>query len=396
METLCNYDYDIEYTPGKSNYVADAQSRRPDLLLANIQRIPGNYTHDSSTTQMARLSAISTVTTPLLDDIRQAQANDPAIQQTATAIKTRENVHEDYRSAKGYLEVHDGMVTHKRRPLIPPSMRYQVFHEYHAAATAGHHGVERTTTSLLSAFFWPRMAKDIRKWVKECDTCQRAKPTNGPSYGLAQSHDIPTLPWQQVSMDLITDLPVSNGCDSVLVVVDYATKWVEALPCRKGIDARGTAKLFLNIISQHGLPTSITSDRDPRFTATFWRELFQHLGTKLQFSTAYHPQSDRQTERANRSLEQILRTQCGYSQDDWTDWLPLTTLAHNSAINEATGVSPFQANYGFLPRLPQNIGLQWQSPAVEDMAKCLDNIWQFTHDNQTKEQARIRAAANKH
>ena len=153
------------------------------------------------------------------------------------------------------------------------------------------------------------MRRDVHKYVATCDSCQRNKSTNQRPAGLLQPLSTPDRNWESVSMDLITDLQVTpRGHDSVLVVVDRLSKMTHFAPCKKTVSSMELAELFAREITRlHGFQKTIVMDRDPRFTSQFWRDLCKIYGTKLALSTAFHPQSDGQTERMNKLLEDVLR-----------------------------------------------------------------------------------------
>jgi hypothetical protein len=155
-------------------------------------------------------------------------------------------------------------------------------------------------------------------------------------------------------MDLITQLPVSQqGNDAIIVMVDKYSKMVHYAPCKTAIGAPECAKLFFReVVRHHGVPDAIISDRDPRFMSTFWQALWTELGTRLKISTAYHPQTDGQTERSNRTLEDSLRNYVNYAQDNWDEKLIAIEIAVNSSVQESTGFTPYYLNYGQHPHLP--------------------------------------------
>ena len=161
---------------------------------------------------------------------------------------------------------------------------------------------------MTKEFYWPKMTRFIRKYVATCPFCQRNKPSNRKPMGLLQPIPIPTKPWEEVTIDLIIDLPkMKDGCIAIVVFVDRLTKMAHFVPLKAPMDAPAMAKAFLdNVFRLHGLPCIIISDRDIRFTSRFWQTLLTLLGTTLSFSTAYHPQSDGQTERVNRVIEEML------------------------------------------------------------------------------------------
>jgi transposase InsO family protein len=140
-------------------------------------------------------------------------------------------------------------------------------------------------------------------------------------------------------MDLITQLPHTKaGNDAIVVVVDKYSKMLHCIPTTTTVTARQLAKLFFNeIVRLHGVPSSIISDRDPRFTSSFWQQLWKQLGTRLAMSTAYHPQTDGQTERANRTIEEMLRAYVNTKQNDWDEYLTAVEIAYNNGKQTSTG-----------------------------------------------------------
>jgi hypothetical protein len=213
-------------------------------------------------------------------------------------------------------------------------------------------------------FYWPGMDKMIAEYVTTCDACQRNKPSQQAKMGPMQALPIPTRPWQQVSMDLITQLPrSSDGNDAIVVFVDKLTKMVHYAATTTTVTAPQLASLFLDrVFRLHGLPDSILSDRDPRFTAHFWKSFWKQLGTTLTMSTAYHPQTDGQTERANRTLEEMLRAYVNHHQSDWDKHLSVLEFAANNALQASTGYTPFYLNYGQEVAQPLDHALQQLRP----------------------------------
>jgi len=169
-------------------------------------------------------------------------------------------------------------------------------------------------------------------------------------YGLLQPNEAPDRPWKSIAMDFITDLPKSDGYDTILVVIDRLTKMSHFSPCSKDLDVRQFAKLFMKgIVRLHGLPHDIITDRGTLFTSDLWKETTGKLGIERGLSTAFHPQTDGQTERINGILEQYLRADINYQQADWCGYLPLAEFAYNNGYQETIKNTPCFANYGIHP-----------------------------------------------
>jgi len=171
-----------------------------------------------------------------------------------------------------------------------------------------------------------------------------------PPYGLLQSNEAPHRPWKSIAMDFITDLPKSEGYDTILLVIDRLTKMRYFIPCSKDLDARQFGNLFMKeIVRLHGLPHDIITDRGTLFTSDLWQETTGKLGMERRLSTAFHPQTDGQTERTNSILEQYLRAYINYQQDDWCGYLPLAEFASNNGYQATIKNTPFFANYRINP-----------------------------------------------
>ena len=192
--------------------------------------------------------------------------------------------------------------------------------------------------------------------MERCRVCQQAKG-RATNAGLYLPLPIPTQPWSDVSMDFVLGLPrTQQGFDSIFVIVDRFSKMAHFVPCKKTTNAINVASLFFREIYRlHGLPTSIVSDRDIRFLSHFWRSLWKLLGTSLDMSTAYHPQTDGQTEVTNRALGDLLRCLVGDNIKSWDTMLCQAEFAHNHALNRSLGFCPFQVVYGSIPRCPLDL-----------------------------------------
>jgi hypothetical protein len=217
------------------------------------------------------------------------------------------------------------------------------------------------------------MKKDITEYIKACDVCARTKSSRHKPYGKLQALQPPSGAWDEVTMDFIGPLPESEDPatgqkhNMVYVVVDRLTKYAYFIPCRDTTNAQTLAYVFMrHIFAAHGMPSKLVSDRDKLFKSKFWNSLMDQLGSKQKMSTAFHPQTDGQTERTNQTLEQYLRAYVNYEQDNWIELLPLAQVAYNNS-KAATGISPFYANYGFHPNVhaePLNVFPKAQQATV--------------------------------
>jgi len=222
----------------------------------------------------------------------------------------------------------------------------------HSSALGGHSGVAATYHRLKRHFAWKGMKNDVDNFIKQCNTCQQAKHSLQHPMGLLQPLPIPTGIWQDITMDFIEGLPKSEGYSVILVVVDRLTKYAHFIAIKHPYTAATIAKTFMeNVVKLHGMPKSIVTDRDTIFVSQFWKEFFKAYKVNLKFSTAYHPQTDGQSERVNQCLEMYLRCAVHDSPQTWKSWLPLAELWYNTSLHSSLGCTPFKALYGHDPDL---------------------------------------------
>lgn len=294
-----------------------------------------------------------------------------------------------------------GLLFYRNRLYIPDldELKASLLQEVHDNLSAGHPGRSKTYELLQRNFYWPGMLKYVEQWVKNCETCRRITPSREGHQGVLKPLSVPGKAWRHLSMDFITHLPESHGFDAVLVVVCRLTKFRRIIPCKGTCNAEDLARLFRdNIWRLYGLPDSIVSDRGTQFISAFWKHLSQILNTRAQLSTAWHPESDGQTERMNAILEQYLRAYVSYLQDDWFDWLASAEFAGNSQVSETTRVSPFFALYGFEPRFGFEPIRPDTRPATRDatlFAEQMKKIHDFCRAEILAAQARWEEHASK-
>ena len=291
------------------------------------------------------------------------------------------------------LRYSDGIWYKGHAIAIPKDLQQQVLQEMHSSPYAGHKGMLKTTKAVERLYWWPNMHKDIQHHVRTCQPCQLNKAKNTKPAGKLSPLPIPGDIWHSMSLDFITGLPTTTtGHDAILVFVDRLSKMAHFAPCTKETTALDTAKLFIDhVYKLHGLPREIISDRDSRFTSNFWRELIRLLGTSHKLSSAFHPETDGQTERTNRILEEYLRHYVGPTQDDWDQHLSLAEFAYNNSYQESVKATPFFLNYGRHPATPPEVALATTVPAaatvVTELRDRVDNAKRMLQSAQDRQKA---------
>jgi transposase InsO family protein len=278
--------------------------------------------------------------------------------QDETAVRIREGLRSKPNRFKGWADV-DGLLWYKSRLYIPEneSLRRELVRRHHDLPLAGHFADKRTSELLGRKYYWKGMHKYVEGYCRACGVCQGSRVLRGKMQGELQPLEAPMKPWDHISMDFITDLPTSISFDgveynSIFVVVDRFTKMAHFIPTWKDITTEQLADTFIReIVRLHGLPSRIVSDRGSVFANEFWGDLLHILKIARDMSTAYHPQSDGQTERLNSVLEQYLRSYINFDQDDWVKWLPLAEFAYNNSRHSSTGDTPFRLLFGLDPRM---------------------------------------------
>nr|KYP74287.1 Retrotransposable element Tf2 [Cajanus cajan] len=262
----------------------------------------------------------------------------------------------------------NGLLYFKERLFVPDlnDFRLQLLKEFHCTPVAGHSGLNPTVCRLAAIFYWPGLYSDARKFIRECPTCQHNKYMPTKKFGLLQPLKTANRVWEDISMDFITHLPKSFGHSTIWVVCDRLTKFAHFIALPAHFTAPQLARRFMvEIFKIHGFPKSIVLDRDPLFVSSFWRELFRAQGTTLAFSSAYHPQSDGQSEVLNRCLEAYLRCFVSDHPRAWYQYLHLAEYWHNTSFHTSIDTSPFHALYGRAPPSPTDALRDSSSTSVD-------------------------------
>ena len=259
-------------------------------------------------------------------------------------------------------------------------------------------GIQKTLHRLQESFTWVSIRADTHVFITSYLTCQCTKYDNRKPAGLLCPLPIPVQPWEDLSMDFIVGLPAYKGNTCILVIVDRFSKGLRLGMLPTHHNARTVASLFMDIVGRlHGMPRSIVSDRDPLFVSNFWRELFSLSGTKLRLSSTYHPQSDGQTEVANRIIEQYLRAFVHRKPSLWGRYLLWAEWSYNTSCHSATGVTPFEVTFGRKPpNFPHYISGTTKVDAVDDMLSQREAVFELLRQKLTKAQTRMKEMADKH
>ena len=314
---------------------------------------------------------ISAIDTALVQKIMSSSITDPLV---VTALQNLSQGSPLFpRSSLSNWHFDDSTLYYKNCLYIPASARHDLVSSIHSSLALGHSGFFHTYSSLSCDYWWPGMSSFVRRFVLGCALCQQMKVNTYPTMpALCPLSSSCTCPFQQLSVDLITGLPLSGGFDSLMVVVDHGLlKGVILTPCNKEIDTKGVAKLFFkHVFLCFGLHDRLISDQGPQFTSAFAMELACILGYDLQLSTAYHPQTDGETERVNQEIETYLQMFCQGQPNKWSGFIPMAEFVHNLATHSSTQKSPFSLILGYEPQDYPKIG-QTFLPSLEEQLSLL-------------------------
>jgi ribonuclease HI len=394
LELIKNYNLEIHYHPSKANVVADALSRKAychhlvtqkpelseEMKKLNLTIVPHSLNYNLSIH-------------PVLDDqIKEAQKDDGELMKIKN--QTGENKAPDFRVDQY------GTLWFKKRLCVPEQGHHRntIMDEAYNSAYSIHPGATKMYVDIREKYWWKGMKGDIARFVAQCDVCQRVKTEHQKPSGLLQPLPVPEWKWEEISMDFINGLPrTPRGNDSIWVIVDRLTKVAHFIPVRTSYGGDKLARLYVNnILKLHGIPKRIVSDRGAQFTSKFWKSLHKALGTKLDFSSAYHPQTDGQTERVNQVLEDMLRACVLTYGKNWEDSLAFAEFSYNNGYQTSLKKAPFEVLYGRKCRTP----LMWSEVGdriVEspDFIKAVEEKIAEVRENLKIAQSRQKSYADK-
>ncbi|KAL2252851.1 UNVERIFIED_CONTAM: Transposon Tf2-11 polyprotein [Sesamum indicum] len=327
MELLKDYDCTIDYHPGKTNIVADALSGKM------VDQLVGMICYN-----MEYLTALRAMDVHFSIGGDILLARDPYLQRMKAKVQKAKS--------DQFIIQEDGTLFNGKSICMPSveELRMEIMHEVHYAPYAMHPGSTKIYRDLRPYYWWPTMKKN----------CGRVKAEYQAPAGKLHPLTIPEWKWEKTTMDFVIRLPRTfRTHDAIWVIVDRLTKSSYFLSIRQNDSLDKLIELYVSeIVRLHGIPTSIVSDRDPRFTSHFWGSLQTALGTKLHFSTAFHPQTDGQSERTIQTLEDMMRAYIIEFRRNWDDHLPLMEFAYNNSFHSSIGMAPYEALYGRKYRSP--------------------------------------------
>jgi hypothetical protein len=352
LELIKDYDIEINYHPDNANVVADALS--PKMYCNNLM-VKEEQPALHEELEKLRIKIVDNgqvnelcVTYDLEEHILTAQKSCAEIKVLRELMK--EGKEEDYRlDEQGTVWLNEQICVPQDKALLE-----QIMKEAHDSRYSIHPGSTKMYKDLKTRYWRKDMRRDIAHYVACCDTCSRVKIEHQKPVGLLKPLEIPVWKWEDISMDFVVGHPrTPKGNDSVWVVVDRLTKVAHFVPVKTRYATEKLAELYVeHILRLHGAPKSIVFDRGPQFVAKFWKSSHNLLGTTLSYSTAFHPQTDGQTERVNQVVEDMLRACALTCGTDWESSLPFAEFSYNNSFQASLQMAPFDALYGRKCRTP--------------------------------------------
>ena len=373
LETLSEFQITIEHRPGRVHSNADGLSRQ------TCKQCWGKTSKPPWIDELARadectgplgLHALQLQPELSDDELKDLQIEDPALGPIKSWLEAEyEPTHDDLRQLppdgrkiwsqrQSLTTVNDVLLRrtdNETQLLVPDALRRRLFDSTHSGPLAAHLGPDRMLAQLRLHYYWPGMAKDIRLWCQTCDTCVCSRGPPSRSHAAMQKVTA-AAPMDMVAIDVLSGLPTAtDGSTCILVAVDYMSKWAEAYALPNEEAATCMNALYQGLFSRFGLPTQLHSDQGRNFESKLVQELAKLTGIRRTRTTPFHPRSDGQTERMNRTILAMLRSTAQENPNDWPDRLPIVMSAYRMTPHSSTGVSPNYAMFGRETRLPATL-----------------------------------------
>jgi hypothetical protein len=264
---------------------------------------------------------------------------------------------------EGYELKEDGILMYRRKVYVPndQELKSVIFSNMHKVPYVGHPCYQKTIVAVKKQNFWPGMKKEVAYFIARCLECQKVKVEHRHPASLLHPFPILEFKWEVVAMEFITKFPrTTKQHDSIMVVVDKLTKDAHFIPVKSVHKAVDIAKIYMcRVAKLHGVPKMIVSEKDSKFTSNFWKGLFKRFETSLNFSTTYHPETDGQTERVNRVIEDMMRMYVMDKPSKWEYYLLLVEFVYNNGYHASLDMSPFESLNGIKCNTP----VSWDNPA---------------------------------
>lgn len=374
-EFLSEFDFRIAYRPGRLNGKPDALTRIADDRPSDPTDPRELYQHQQLLKPSQFLRPMSHV--PEEPDHPAGLWTPVEWQDTCATDELCQSVRQDLENPQAYrrdIELGSATLTEfsfavKGCEYVPKGLQLAALSHFHEHPLSGHRGAAALFALISRTYWWPSLHKDCAKFARGCRSCHRNNPSTRQPHGLLQPLAPPNHPFRHLTLDFVGPLPISlykgQHYRYILTVVDRLTKRSWFIPT-EGMTAEETMQALVdNVFRFSGLPDSLVSDQGRTFIDSVWKATCDHLQIKHQLSTAYHPQTDGQSERMNRTVEVYLRHFVNYRQDDWSRRLPLAEFAINNHVNATTGYTPFFASFGIHPRAAAAAG-----PIPADFPPC--------------------------
>lgn len=410
-EVLSEFYFQVCYRPGSQNPLADALSRReqdfgPQESVKKAQRTQILLPTENVDPQIT--ASLSTELSPMeLEDLAPVSLLDRLL----TANKTSQLLADDRDKARRGEQdwsLEGGLLLWRGRLVVPDDgdLRTRLLDSVHSTVVTAHPGISKTVILVARKYYWKGLRDTIERYIANCHACKRSTVPRDKAPGMLHPLPVPQRPWQHLSMDYKSFPVDKHGYDCLFVVMDRFSKQSVSIPCYKTVTARDMAELFLKYIwCREGFPDSIVSDRGPQFVSSFWKEVCRILGIQIKLSTAFHPQTDGQTEIMNQYIDQRLRPFVNYYMDNWSELIPMMDYAQLTLPHDSIRMSPFELLKGYQPRTHWD----WNTPtdavtvreklnqgqAVEFAAR-MHSAWKTAKDAIIAAQAKKQRDVNKH